>query len=161
MYPRLFLARNLLKDDGAGIKVLKILQEEFIFPENVSLIDAGTTIYHNMEIMSHAEKLIVLDAVKLGGKPGTLYQFSPEEYHIKMPRKATSHDVGLLEAYTTMKLIEKKLPETIIIGIQPKDYQHWGETLSEEVQQALPLMVEKVLKQLNLWGITPISKKES
>jgi len=134
------------------------LEEEYEFPENVSLIDAGTTIYHNMTIMSKADKLIVLDAVKLGDKPGTVYQFDPDEYKIKMPRKATSHDVGLLEAFATMKLIEENPPETVIIGVQPKDYGSWGEELSEEVGNALPLIVQKVLEQLSSWGITPEKK---
>ncbi|MBF0275443.1 MAG: HyaD/HybD family hydrogenase maturation endopeptidase [Nitrospinae bacterium] len=147
----------LIRDDGAGIKALESLKR-YTFPENVRLIDAGTTIYHNMNIMTESDKLLVLDAVKLDGKPGTIYSFTPEEFRIKLPRKANSHDVGLLEALSTLTLIEEEPPETVIIGIQPLDYSSWGEELTDEVNKGLPMMIEKALKQLKDWGIEPQNK---
>lgn len=142
----------LLRDDGLGIRALEALRRDFSFPGNVTLIDGGTTIFHNMEIFAAAEKMIVFDAVKLDGPPGTVYAFNPDEYRVKLPRKATSHDVGVLNTLSIMELIGKKPPEVIIIGVQPKEYDTWSEELTPEVAAAIPEMVRRAVEQLAKWG---------
>lgn len=147
----------LMRDDGAGVRALEALQRGYTFPPNVRLVDAGTTVFHNMGIMAESEKMIVLDAVKLDGPPGAVYRFNTDEYRVKMPRQASSHDVGLLNALSMMQLIDQKPPEVIVIGVQPGEYSTWGETLTPEVSAAVPEMVTRTLNQLAQWGIHPVS----
>lgn len=145
----------LLRDDGVGIRALEALRRDFSFGGNVTLIDGGTTIFHNMGIFAGAEKMIVFDAVKLDGPPGTVYAFNSDEYRVKMPRKATSHDVGVLNTLSMMELIGQKPPEVIIIGVQPKEYDTWSEELTPEVTAAIPEMIRRAVAQLAKWGSVP------
>ncbi len=145
----------LLQDDGVGIRALEALQRDHAFPANVRLVDGGTTIFHNMGIFSGAEKMIVLDAVKLDGEPGTVYTFNSDEYRVKMPRKSTSHDVGVLNTLSMMELVGQKPPEVIIIGAKPAVYDQWGEELTPAVAAAVPEMVRRALAQLESWGAAP------
>ena len=149
----------LLRDDGVGVRALEALRRGFSFPGNVALIDGGTTIFHNMGIFAGAEKMIVFDAVKLDGPPGTVYAFNPDEYRVKLPRKATSHDVGVLNTLSMMELIGQKPPEVIIIGAQPKEYDQWGEELTPEAAAAIPEMVRRAVEQLAKWGSAPTAKR--
>jgi hydrogenase maturation protease len=147
-----------MKDDGLGVKLLHTIKENYIFPSHVTLIDAGTTIYHNMHILIESDKVIILDAVKLNTEPGTIHNINPEEYSIKMPRKVTSHDIGLLEAFFTLKLINKDPPECIIIGVEPKNYSSWGDSLSLEVEKQIPQLIDLTFRQLALWDVHPLKK---
>jgi len=52
-----------------------------------------------------------------------------------------------------MALTGRTPPETVIIGIQPKEYGAWGETLSPEVANGLDEMVKAALVQIGEWGI--------
>lgn len=142
----------LQRDDGVGIRALEVLRRDFSFPGNVTLIDGGTTIFHNMGIFAGAEKMIVFDAVKLDGPPGTVYVFNSDEYRVKLPRKATSHDVGVLNTLSMLALIGQKPPEVIIIGAQPKEYDIWSEELTPEVADAIPEMIRRAVEQLEKWG---------
>ncbi|MBI5178243.1 MAG: HyaD/HybD family hydrogenase maturation endopeptidase [Nitrospinae bacterium] len=150
----------LLQDDGAGVRAVERLQREYTFPDNVRLIDVGTTVYHNMGILAESEKLLVLDAVKLDGPPGTVYRFSADEFRVKLPRKATSHDVGILNALSMMALTGQTPPEAVIIGIQPKEYGRWGESLSHEVEKGLDEMINEALRQLEAWEVSPVQNSE-
>jgi len=141
----------LMRDDGAGVRAVELLQTRGL-PESVRLVDVGTTIYHTMGIFSESEKIIVLDCVKLGDKPGTVYQLNASEFRARTPRKASSHDIGVLEVLSLLSLSGQKVPEVVIIGVQPLDYGSWGGDLSMEVSNALPEMAEKAMAQLKLWG---------
>jgi len=66
----------LLKDEGIGIHAVQALQE-LDFPPDVKLIDGGTS----PDIIAYTragDKLIIVDAAKAGGEPGTIYRFKPE-----------------------------------------------------------------------------------
>lgn len=121
-------------------------------PGNIRLVDVGTTIYHTMGIISEAEKLIVLDAVRLDNAPGTVYKFDSEEFKSKIPRKASSHEMGVLDALSILRLSGQNVPEVVIIGVEPKEYGSWGEELSPEVSASVPAMADKAMEQLKSWG---------
>ena len=124
-------------------------------PENIRLVDVGTTIYHTMGILAETRKLIVFDAVKLDGAPGTVYKFNADEFRTRLPRKATSHEIGILDALALLRLSGQNLPEVVIVGVQPKEYGSWGDTLSPEVERALPEMVDMAVEQLKSWKAIP------
>ena len=39
-------------------------------------------------------------------------------------------------------------PEVTLVGIIPKDYQNYNMGLSEEVEKAIPLVIETILKEV-------------
>jgi Ni,Fe-hydrogenase maturation factor len=41
-------------------------------------------------------------------------------------------------------------PEVTLVGIVPKDYQDYNIGLSDEMEKAIPLAIETVLKELEL-----------
>lgn len=111
---------NILRmDDGFADAVLSRLAE-YDLPEGVELFDAGTSAIDLMEVFNGRDKLIVIDAVRGGQPPGTLYRFSPQEVEDGVLPMNSLHQVGLLETLKLGELVDCKPRETVVIGCQPE-----------------------------------------
>lgn len=136
---------NLLyKDEGVGVHVIKEMQKMEL-PGQIELLDIGT---FTMDLLSYLEgvrKLIVIDAMKAGGEPGTVYKCKPEDLMPKDQQPISLHEIGLLESLNMSKKMGFEM-ETVIIGVEPKIFE-WGMELSEEVKARIPKIIEAVLKE--------------
>jgi hydrogenase maturation protease len=137
----------LLSDEGVGVHVANKLMEMDLPPE-VDVVEGGTDGFRLMNVVTGAARLIVVDAVKGGGPPGSIYRFDikdaptyPDEY------KTSVHQIGILEVVHLSELIGKA-PETTIIGVEPKSLD-MGMELSPEVQAKVPRIIELVLEEVN------------
>ncbi len=111
---------NILRqDDGFADAVLQRL-EAMELPEDVELFDAGTSAIDLMDIFGGREKLVVIDAVRGGRAPGTLYRFSPEQVEAQALPMNSLHQVGLIETLRLGELVDCKPKETVVIGVQPR-----------------------------------------
>ena len=61
----------LFSDEGFGVRVVEKLDESYEFPENVSIIDGGVLGLNLLGVISEADRLIVIDAVRNKGEAGT------------------------------------------------------------------------------------------
>jgi hydrogenase maturation protease len=69
----------LLGDDGFGVEVIKRLAASDL-PPHVETMDVGIAGMHFvLHLMDRFEAVIVVDAVKRGQPPGTLYVFTPSD----------------------------------------------------------------------------------
>ena len=68
----------LLKDDGIGVHIVNELLKES-YPQNVDIIDGGTAILDLLDVFVKNNKIIVVDTLKGGHEPGTIYKVTPEE----------------------------------------------------------------------------------
>ncbi len=135
----------LLKDEGIGIHVLKALQESGL-PPDISLIDGGTS----PDFISYTragDKLIIIDAARAGGEPGTVYRFQPEDLTEDKAVLSTSHEVGVVQNLKLMSLMGNEPEETVIIGIEPGEID-FGTELSTGLQAKLPGIVRIILKEI-------------
>jgi len=139
---------NILRmDDGFADAVLNRLAAMDL-PEDVELFDAGTSAIDLMDVFHDRDKLIVLDAVRGGQAPGTLYRFSPQEVEDGALPMNSLHQVGLLETLKLGELVNCKPKETVIIGCQPERTE-LGIGLSEAVSGRLERATELVLQEIN------------
>lgn len=136
----------LRKDDGFADAVLKILETKEL-PSAVELFDAGTSAIDLMDVFNGRRKLIVLDAVRGGQAPGTLFRFSPDQVENGALPMNSLHQVGLLETLKLGELVDCKPDETVVIGVQPAD-TGLGIGLSPEVESAVEKAAELVLKEI-------------
>jgi len=136
----------LRRDDGFADAVLQRLAA-LALPEEVELFDAGTSAIDLMEVFGGREKLIVLDAVRGGQAPGTLYRFSPEEVEAGVLPMNSLHQVGLLETLKLGELVDCKPQQTVVIGAQPGDTS-LGIGLTPEVEAVVERAVGLVMEEL-------------
>jgi len=139
----------LLKDEGIGVHVVQRM-EQLDLQGNVELVDGGTAGVNLYHLIEGASKLIIIDCVDAEDEPGAIFRFQPDD--VDMPtREATVsfHDITLLEALEFAKQEGDEVPETIIIGVQPKEIE-WGLELTPELEKVVPEIIEIVLKELKL-----------
>ena len=142
----------LFTDEGVGVRVLEKLNEQYEFPSNVALVDGGVLGMNLLGTISEADYLIVIDAVRNGQPPGTLYRLEGEEIPKRVLAKNSLHQVDLLEALTFCQALDKH-PQTRIIGIEPKDIKTVGLDMTPTVANKMPAMVEMVILELAHLGV--------
>jgi len=136
----------LLKDEGIGVHIARALQQMDI-PQDTKIIDGGTSPdlpYY----LKDTDRLIILDAVKAGGEPGTVYRFHPHDVNIESEGTTSAHDFGLEQSLRIMRLTGSEPKEIVIIGIEPKEID-WGTELSTELQQRIPEIINVVLSEVS------------
>ena len=140
----------LFRDEGVGVHVVqKLLRKEL--PEDVVIIDGGTATLNALDLIpeqyeDYGHNLIIVDAVKGGGSPGTIYLFTPEDIEHRCVENSdvfSLHQMSLIEAISILKFAGRK-PESIkVIGIEPSLIDT-GLELSEDLRKRLPRIVEFV-----------------
>ncbi len=141
---------NLLRqDDGFGFAVLEELEGRGI-PEGVELLDAGTSAIDLMDCFGGRERLIVLDAVRGGREPGTLYRFSPEDVEAERLPMNSLHQVGLLETLKLGELVDCKPRSTVVIGVQPAE-TGLGIGLTDRVRAAVEKAADLVMEEIEVY----------
>ena len=135
----------LLTDEGIGIHAVKALQE-IDLPSDVKLIDGGTS----PDLIAYTragDKMIIIDAAKAGGEPGTVYRFQPQDLAMEKASLTSAHEMGVEQNLRLMSLTGNEPRETVIIGIEPKEIG-WGTELSPELQQKMPEIIKVVLREI-------------
>jgi len=135
----------LMGDDGIGVHGIRALAKEKL-PPHVELIDGGTSALDTIQLLEDINRLIIIDAVKGGGEPGTIYKMNPADIREKKGRNVSLHQLSLLESLNMAKMIGNAPKEVIIIGVEPKEIA-LGFDLSVELKNKLPRIVE-IIKSL-------------
>jgi len=137
----------LLKDEGVGVHLVQKLTDSDIGYVNLNVIDGGTSPDILSLVDDGTEKLIIIDAVKAGSKPGTVYRFCFDDLDSDSATPISLHEIGVLDSLRMMALLNRQPKCTVIIGIEPKTIDH-GLDLSPEVEERLPEVVELVLNEV-------------
>jgi len=149
----------LFTDEGLGIHVVQSLTEEYTFSRNVSVEDGGVLGINLLGIISQADDLIVIDAIRNGGPPGTLYRLEGEDIPKRILAKNSLHQVDLLEALTFCQALDK-VPETVIVGVEPQDIETLGIQLTPPVQAKVEELRDMALRELSRLGGSYQKKRE-
>ena len=141
----------LFTDEGVGIHAIQTLLKQYEFPQNVSIEDGGVLGINLLGIISEADDLIVVDAIRNGGAPGTLYRLEGDDIPKRILAKNSLHQVDLLEALTLCQALDK-VPETVIVGVEPEDIETLSLELTPPVQDKMGDLIAMVLKELDRLG---------
>lgn len=142
------VGNELLSDEGVGVHVVHELQKRNLPPE-IEVMEGGTDGFGLLHIITDADRLIVIDSLKGGSEPGTIYKFNIEDAPSTSDLFKTSvHQIGILEVINLSDLIGKT-PETTVIGVEPKSVST-GMILSDEVKKKIPRIIELIFEELNL-----------
>lgn len=138
----------LLSDEGFGVRVVEALEKRYDFPDNVSVIDGGVLGINLMGIISEADQLIVVDVIRNGGRPGALYRIDGEAIPERIRAKNSLHQIDFLESLTLCQALDK-VPETVIIGVEPKDIETLSVDLTAATADRIDDVIQMVLTELD------------
>ena len=108
----------LLKDDGVGVYTIRELENEKL-PSTIELVDGGTSTLDTLSYFLDYKKVIVVDCLKAGYEPGTIYKINPEDIKNYKSENLSIHDVQILDVVKIANMLGK-FPKVVIFGIEPE-----------------------------------------
>ena len=136
----------LMSDDGVGVHVLHRLQRKPL--EGIELIDAGTAIVHTADCLRGVDHVVVVDALKAGRAPGTVYLMSGEDV-FENDYCLSIHSLGLKTALRFIAPDEEPVDWTLV-GVEPEKLEY-GMQLSPAVWAAVSGAVRTVENLIEEW----------
>jgi hydrogenase maturation protease len=142
----------LFSDDGFGIHVVRRLEREYEFPDNVLVVDGGVLGINLLGVISKPRHLIVVDTLRNKGRPGDLYRIAGEEIPERIRAKNSLHQVDFLEALTLCQALDH-VPQTVILGVEPEDIQTLSLVMTPAVKAQIAPVIARVLGELDRLGV--------
>jgi hydrogenase maturation protease len=145
----LCLGNELVRDDGVGIRVGRILMGLPLPPE-VRIELAPQLGFDLLEVVAGADQVVLVDAMSTGRAPGTCVTLKGTAIERYSAGAAASHTIGIAEL---MELAHRLAPARgpcalRFVGVEGVSFEDYGLELSPAVQAALPAAVEAVLRIL-------------
>jgi len=137
----------LLQDDGVGVHVIKQLEDEKL-PSTIELVDGGTSTLDMLGFFLDFKKVIVVDCLRAGLKPGTIYKIKPEDIKNYKKENLSIHDVQILDV-ARMANMMNKYPEVVIFGIEPEKISLDLE-MTEIMVSKIPEIIRNIKKELEI-----------
>ena len=134
-----------MKDEGIGVHVIERLKT-LALPEDVEVLEGGVLGLDLIEYMEERKKIIIIDAVKGGRTPGTIYHLTREDIENGKGVCLSLHDIDLPYVFNVADLLGQQINPKII-GIEPKDMDV-GLELSSEIEALVPKVIELVLQEV-------------
>ena len=130
------IGNPLVRDEGVGVRVIDTMMSTLAFPDNVTLIDAGTMGMGILNLFKDCDYMLVIDAVDGTGEPaGTVVRLTPAEM-APNTIKHSMHDMRLVDVLEASMLMGA-MPEVDCIGIQILDMSDMSIGLTEAVEEAV------------------------
>jgi len=140
-----------MADDGVGVHAAQALAQDP--PPGTTVVDAGTDALSALSFLEGASRVLLIDAVKGGGEPGTVRRLTERELS---PRQ------GLSSAHAASLLASRHLfpadvdwPEFVILGVEPATMTY-GMELSPAVAAALPGIYQLSREIVTSWRMETI-----
>jgi hydrogenase maturation protease len=140
------IGNPLCRDDGIGIRVVAEMRESGKY-KSMEIIDGGSAPDLISLLDAGSGKLIIVDALRGGGRPGDIYRLELGEENIAEEMPASLHGMGILDSLKLMKRLGKYPPMVIIVGIEPADVSH-GLSLSPAIEALVPDLIKAVEEEL-------------
>lgn len=146
------VGNTLMQDDGIGVWTVRALAEAYEIPAHVWIMDGGVAGLRLLGEIAQAESLLIVDAVRGRGAPGSIYRLGPGELPARQGPFFSAHEVGIAELLSTAEF-SGKLPKTRIIGVEPLETEEMGLELTEPLRAVLPSIVAAVVEELGGMGV--------
>lgn len=144
------IGNTLFSDEGVGVHLLPLLEEQLKDYENIEIIEGLTDGMRLLGPVEDAENLIIIDAINAGVEPGTIIILVGNEIPAYFGIKMSVHQMGFQEVLMAAKLRERYPKQIVMFGMQPASLK-LGLQLTETVQENLGELRDVVIDQVNTW----------
>lgn len=137
----------LMMDEGIGIRAVEELEKKYRFPENVEILDGGTSGIELLSYISGKDYLIIIDAIKSGNPAGTVLRVEGEDVPAQFRTRISPHQLGISDLLAAATLTDEMPKNMVLFGIEPKEII-MAIGLSDEVRASMGHLVEVVVDEL-------------
>ena len=152
------LGNVLCGDDGLGVAALARLDRLYEMPPTVQMMDGGTLGLSLMHYVSQAEALIMVDAIRADGPPGTPVRLTGDEVAPAIESRLSVHQIGVADLLDGLRLTDSAPREIVLLGLVPETLE-LGLERSAAVMQALSGLVDAVVREAADMGFELIPRK--
>jgi hydrogenase maturation protease len=141
-----------LSDDAFGSEVARRL-EALELPDGVTVMDFGTSgLDLAYELIRGYSALVLVDASRQGGEPGTLYVMEPDradfEGQVNDGESIDPHDMNPHTVLRFVSVLGGWPGKVVVIACEPGDVETPGLGLTAPVQTAIDTATKLVLEQV-------------
>jgi len=144
------VGNTILSDEGIGVHAARLLQTDPRVPPGVTILDGGTIGLELIPYASDASRVLLLDAMDSGKRPGTLARMTGKDL-LGTTAGWSAHQLGVADLISALFLMSSGAQEIVMLGVQPANTD-WGTVLSPAVEAALEPLVQAAIAQLQLWA---------
>jgi hydrogenase maturation protease len=141
------IGNTILTDEAAGVRAVEMLEKTCAVPDNVLVIDGGTSGMEMIEDLSNLDFLIVIDVVKTGAAPGTVVKIAGDEIPVFFRRKLSPHQIALPDVLASLELLDTMPKEIVVLGVEPISLE-LGMEMTSTVAEQIPVLVKMAAAEL-------------
>lgn len=141
----------LLGDEGIGVRAVEELQRRYRFPEEVEVLDGGTSGIELLRFFDNIDHLLIIDAISAGHPPGSVLRVEGEDVPATFETRITPHQLGLSDLLAAAKLTDQMPPHLVLFGVEPKSLES-GVGFTQEVEGAIEKLTGHVVEELRRLG---------
>jgi hydrogenase maturation protease len=114
------LGNVLLCDDGLGAAAVARLAREYEIPAVVRVADGGTLGLALLGLFAESRHVILVDAIRANGVPGTLVRISGDEVASAVRERLSPHQVGVADLLDAARLTQCYPASVTLLGLVPE-----------------------------------------
>ena len=142
----------LLGDDAVGPYILRVLESQYGFGDDVELADLGTPALDLTHQIVGLRSLILIDSVASDDAPGTVLLYRKEDIlQIAPTERLDPHSPALSECLMTAEMLGASPEHVLLIGIVGAQYNP-GQPLSAAVRKSVDKAVAEIVQELQRLG---------
>lgn len=153
------LGNVVCQDDGAGIAAIHKLIREYELPEGVVALDGGTLGLSLLPLVDSAEQVIMVDAIRADGPPGTLVRIEGDEVAPAVYERLSPHQIGVADLLAGASLLDRYPDRVLLIGVVPESID-LGLGRTPAVEASIPNLVAQVVQELGTLGYAPVQRSD-
>lgn len=145
----LALGNDIMGDDAAGLIAARELKKEF--GGDVDIFEVSSAGFSLIDVLEGYRKLLILDSIPSSGTyGGSIVELKKEDLSGQSP--LSPHYVGIPELLELAARLGIKFPyEFKALAIEIKEKGVIREGLSSEIQDKMPLFIEKASRIIKAW----------
>jgi len=146
------IGNTLLTDEALGVEAVEQLARAYRVPDDVLLLDGGTSAMDLLEPIAGCDLLIVADAVLSGQAPGSIVRLAGAEVPVFFRTKLSPHQVGLSDLLASLEFSGELPARTVVLGLEPAS-MGLGLEMTPVVRAQVPALVELIAAELRAAGV--------
>ena len=154
------LGNVLLGDDGLGAAAVARVERDYRVPASVRLEDGGTLGLSLLGLLAEAEHVILVDAVRADGPPGTLVRLDGADVMNAVRERLSPHQVGVADLLDAARLIDSYPASVTLLGLVP-DVIDLAVVRSKTVDRKVEELVAAIVDEVETLGYTMVREQQS
>lgn len=144
----------LMSDEGVGVHAVTALADQYAVPDEVEIIDGGTSGMDCLDRIAEADLLLIADCMRSKDKtPGTITRLADAEINAWFNTKISPHQVGLSDVLAACSFHGISPKRVVLLGVQPQSFDTCME-LTPPVAAVLPELLTRLVDEVATMGLS-------